>query len=425
MSEKAKLVLGENTYELPVFTGTEGEKAIDITKLRAETGLVTLDSGYMNTGACTSAITFLDGEKGILKYRGYGIEEVAEKSSFIEASYLTFYGKLPSASELKAFEERISSFDDVPEGIKAMIKAFPKDAHPMAVLSSNMVSLSAFYQDMCNQDLSVDQKDTAIAQLMGQLKVMAAYAYRHSQGKDFVKSDKNLDYCSDFIHMMTGDKNVNKDVARALDILLILHVDHEQNCSTSSVRMVGSSKANIFATISAGVDALWGPLHGGANQAVLEMLEEIKNSGNDYKQFLNDVKDKKSGSRLMGFGHRVYKNFDPRAKIIKKACDSVLATLGVNDPLLDIAKGLEEVALKDPYFVERKLYPNVDFYSGIIYRALGIPTNMFTVMFAMGRLPGWLAQWKEMVEQPGFKICRPRQIYTGDTKNSYQDIKSR
>lgn len=425
MSEKAKLVLGENTYELPVFTGTEGEKAIDITKLRAETGLVTLDSGYMNTGACTSAITFLDGEKGILKYRGYGIEEIAEKSSFIEASYLTFYGKLPSASELKAFEERISSFDDVPEGIKAMIKAFPKDAHPMAVLSSNMVSLSAFYQDMCNQDLSVDQKDTAIAQLMGQLKVMAAYAYRHSQGKDFVKSDKNLDYCSDFIHMMTGDKNVNKEVARALDILLILHVDHEQNCSTSSVRMVGSSKANIFATISAGVDALWGPLHGGANQAVLEMLEEIKNSGNDYKQFLNDVKDKKSGSRLMGFGHRVYKNFDPRAKIIKKACDSVLATLGVNDPLLDIAKGLEEVALKDPYFVERKLYPNVDFYSGIIYRALGIPTNMFTVMFAMGRLPGWLAQWKEMVEQPGFKICRPRQIYTGDTKNSYQDIKSR
>lgn len=425
MSEKAKLVLGEKTYELPVFTGTEGEKAIDITKLRAETGFVTLDSGYMNTGACTSAITFLDGEQGILKYRGYGIEEIAEKSSFIEASYLTFYGKLPSASELKAFEERIASYDDVPEGIKAMIKAFPKDAHPMAVLSSNMVSLSAFYQDMCNQDLSADQKDTAIAQLMGQLKVMAAYAFRHSQGKDFIKSDKKLDYCSDFIHMMTGDKNVNKEVAKALDILLILHVDHEQNCSTSSVRMVGSSKANIFATISAGVDALWGPLHGGANQAVLEMLEEIKNSGNDYKQFLNDVKDKKSGSRLMGFGHRVYKNFDPRAKIIKKACDSVLTTLGVNDPLLDIAKGLEEVALKDPYFVERKLYPNVDFYSGIIYRALGIPTNMFTVMFAMGRLPGWMAQWKEMVEQPGFKICRPRQIYTGDTKNTYKDIKSR
>jgi citrate synthase len=425
MSEKAKLVLGDKTFELPVFTGTEGEKAIDITKLRAETGYVTLDSGYMNTGACTSSITFLDGEQGILKYRGYAIEEIAEKSTFLETSYLTFYGKLPTAAELKAFEERIASYDDVPEGIKSMIKAFPKDAHPMAVLSSNMVSLSAFYHDLCAQDLTPAQKDEAFAQLMGQLKVMAAYAYRHSQGKEFVKSNKNLDYCSDFIHMMTGSDKVDPKVAKALDILLILHVDHEQNCSTSSVRLVGSSKANIFATISAGVDALWGPLHGGANQAVLEMLEEIKNSGKSYQQFLAEVKDKNSSSRLMGFGHRVYKNFDPRAKIIKKACDQVLTTLGVQDPLLDIAKGLEEVALKDEYFVSRKLYPNVDFYSGIIYRALGIPTNMFTVMFAMGRLPGWMAQWKEMVEQAGFKICRPRQIYTGDTKNTYKDIKSR
>ncbi len=425
MSDKAKLILGDKTYELPTFTGSEGEKAIDITKLRAETGHVTLDTGYMNTGACTSAITFLDGEQGILKYRGYSIEEIAEKSTFLETSYLVFYGKLPSASELKAFEERIASYDEVPEGIKTMIKAFPKDAHPMAILSSNMVSLSAFYHDMCAQDLTPAQKDTAIAQLMGQIKVMSAYSFRHSQGKDFVKSDKSLDYCSDFIHMMTGNKNVDKEVAKALDILLILHVDHEQNCSTSSVRLVGSSKANIFATISAGVDALWGPLHGGANQAVLEMLAEIKDSGKDYKQFLAEVKDKNSGSRLMGFGHRVYKNFDPRAKIIKVACDSVLAKLGVKDPLLDIAKGLEEVALKDEYFVSRKLYPNVDFYSGIIYRALGIPTNMFTVMFAIGRLPGWMAQWKEMVEQPGFKICRPRQIYTGDTKNTYKDIKSR
>jgi citrate synthase len=425
MSDKAKLVLGDKTVELPVFTGSEGEKAVDITKLRAESGFVTLDTGYMNTGACTSAITFLDGEKGILKYRGFPIEEIAEKSSFIESSYLVFYGKLPTASELKTFSERIASYDDVPEGIKQMIKAFPKNAHPMAILSSNMVSLSAFYEDMCAQDLTPDQKDQAIAQLMGQLKIMAAYAYRHSQGKEFVKSDKSLDYCSDFLYMMTGDKNIDPEVARALDVLLILHVDHEQNCSTSSVRLVGSSKANIFATISAGVDALWGPLHGGANQAVLEMLEEIKNSGKDYKQFLEEVKDKSSNSRLMGFGHRVYKNFDPRAKIIKKACDSVLSKLGVKDPLLDIAKGLEEVALRDEYFVQRKLYPNVDFYSGIIYRALGIPTNMFTVMFAMGRLPGWLAQWKEMVEQPGFKICRPRQIYTGDTDNHYKDIKSR
>ncbi len=425
MSDKAKLILGDKTFELPTFTGSEGEKAVDITKLRAETGYVTLDTGYMNTGACTSAITFLDGEKGILKYRGYSIEEIAEKSSFLESSYLVFYGKLPTATELKNFEDRIASFDDVPEGIKQQIKAFPKNAHPMAVLASNMVSLSAFYEDMCAQDLTPAQKDTAIVQLMGQIKIMAAYAYRHSQGKDFVKSDKSLDYCSDFIHMMTGDKNVKKEVAKALDILLILHVDHEQNCSTSSVRLVGSSKANIFATISAGVDALWGPLHGGANQAVLEMLAEIKDSGKGYEAFLAEVKDKNSGSRLMGFGHRVYKNFDPRAKIIKVACDTVLATLGVKDPLLDIAKGLEAVALKDEYFVSRKLYPNVDFYSGIIYRALGIPTNMFTVMFAMGRLPGWMAQWKEMVEQPGFKICRPRQIYTGDTTNTYKDIKSR
>ncbi|HLW55982.1 MAG TPA: citrate synthase [Bacteriovoracaceae bacterium] len=418
MSEKAKLVLGENTYELPVITGSENEKAIDITKLRAQTGYVTLDSGYMNTGACTSAITFLDGEKGILKYRGYPIEELAEKSTFLETAYLVNYGKLPSADELKAFEARVASYDDVPEGIKTQIKAFPKDAHPMAVLSANIVSLSAFYHDLCAQDLTPAQKDEAFAQLIGQIKIVSAYAYRHSQGKEFVKSDKSLDYCSDFIYMMTGDKNVSKDVAKALDVLLILHVDHEQNCSTSSVRMVGSSKANIFATISAGVDALWGPLHGGANQAVLEMLEDIKNSGKDYNQFLAEVKDKNSSSRLMGFGHRVYKNFDPRAKIIKKACDTVLNTLGVKDPLLDIAKGLEEVALKDEYFVTRKLYPNVDFYSGIIYRALGIPTNMFTVMFAIGRLPGWMAQWKEMVEQDGFKICRPRQIYTGDTSNS-------
>lgn len=425
MSDKAKLVLGDLNYELPIFTGTEGEKAIDVTKLRADTGYVTLDSGYMDTGACTSAITFLDGEKGILKYRGYNIEEIAEKSTFIESSYLVYYGKLPTVSELKAFEERIASYDDIPEGLKAMIKVFPKNAHPMAILASNMVSLSAFYPEMCAPDLTPAQKDQAIAQLMGQIKIMSAYSYRHSQGKEYVKSDKSLDYCSDFIHMMTGNKNVDKEVARALDILLILHVDHEQNCSTSSVRIVGSSKANIFATLSAGIDALWGPLHGGANQAVLEMLEEIKKSGLDYKQFLNQVKDKNSASRLMGFGHRVYKNFDPRAKIIKVACDSVLQKLGVKDPLLDIAKGLEEVALQDEYFVARKLYPNVDFYSGIIYRALGIPTNMFTVMFALGRLPGWMAQWKEMVEQPGFKICRPRQIYVGDTKKQYVDIKKR
>ena len=413
MSEKAKLILGDKTIELPVFTGTEGEKAIDITKLRAETGYVTLDSGYMNTGACTSNITFLDGEKGILKYRGYEIEELAEKSTFTEVSSLVINGKLPSSDELKTFENRIAAHGAIPTAVQTMIKAFPANAHPMGVLSSNLAALSAFYPDLLAQDLSSAQKDEVIIQLMGQMKVLSTYAYRHSQGQGFIQSDGSLDYCSDFIHMMTG-KPVEKEVAKALDILLILHVDHEQNCSTSTVRMVGSSKANPFATASAGVDALWGPLHGGANQAVLEMLEEIHKEGISYKEFLTRVKDKNSSSRLMGFGHRVYKNFDPRAKIIKKACDSVLAKLGVQDPLLDIARGLEEVALQDSYFVERKLYPNVDFYSGIIYRALGIPTNMFTVMFALGRMPGWMAQWKEMLEAPGFKICRPRQIYTGE-----------
>lgn len=414
----AKLTVGDKSYELTLIEGTEGEKALDITKLRQESGLVTLDSGYMDTGACTSAITFLDGERGILKYRGYPIEELAEHSTFTEVSYLLIYGNLPSAGELKAFEQKIASYDDIPEGLKKIITAFPKDAHPMAVLSASMVALSSFYPKMCAQDLTKEQRDEVMVQLMGQLKVMTAFAHRHATGQAPVKSDKSLDYSSDFLHMMTG-KPVDKEVAKALDVLLILHADHEQNCSTSTVRMVGSSKANPFATISGGVNALWGPLHGGANQAVLEMLEDIKNEGISYQQFLEQVKDKKSASRLMGFGHRVYKNFDPRAKIIKKATDTVLSKLGVKDPLLDIAKGLEETALKDPYFVERKLYPNVDFYSGIIYRALGIPTEMFTVMFALGRLPGWMAQWKEMLEAPGFKIARPRQIYTGETNKHY------
>jgi citrate synthase len=425
MGEKAKLILSEKEVELPVFTGTEGEKAIDITKLRAETGYVTLDSGYMDTGACTSAITFLDGEKGILKYRGYGIEELAEKSNFMEVAYLVNYGKLPTQAELTAFETKVASYNDIPDGIKAMIKTFPKDAHPMGILSANLAGMSAYYPDLCHQDLTPPQKEEIFCQMMGQMKALAAYAYRHSQGKDIVKSSGKYGYCADFIHMMTGNDKVDPEVANALDILLILHADHEQNCSTSTVRMVGSSKANMFATIAGGVNALWGPLHGGANQAVLEMLEEIDKSHMDYKQFLEHVKDKKHESRLMGFGHRVYKNFDPRAKIIKKACDTILDKLHINDPLLDIAKGLEAEALKDPYFVERKLYPNVDFYSGIIYRALGIPTNMFTVMFALGRLPGWMAQWKEMVEQPGFKICRPRQIYTGVTSATYKPIKDR
>lgn len=418
MPNSAKLTVGDKTYDLTMIEGTEGEKALDITKLRQESGLVTLDSGYMDTGACTSAITFLDGEKGILKYRGYPIEELAEHSNFMEVSYLVIYGNLPTAAQLKEFEAKVASHDDIPEGLKTIIKSFPKNAHPMGVLSAAMVGLSAFYPEMLVQDLTKEQRDEVMVQLMGQLKVITAFAHRHAMGLAPIKSDKKLDYCSDFLHMMTG-KAADPEVAKALDVLLILHADHEQNCSTSTVRMVGSSKANPFATISGGINALWGPLHGGANQAVLEMLESIQKEGIGYEKFLEQVKDKASSSRLMGFGHRVYKNFDPRAKIIKKATDTVLTKLGVQDPLLDIAKGLEETALKDPYFVERKLYPNVDFYSGIIYRALGIPTEMFTVMFALGRLPGWMAQWKEMLEAPGFKIARPRQIYIGEVNRTY------
>lgn len=418
MPNTAKLTVGDKSYDLTMIEGTEGEKALDITKLRQESGLVTLDSGYMDTGACTSSITFLDGEKGILKYRGYSIEELAEYSNFMEVSYLVIYGNLPTPAQLKEFEGKVAAHDDIPEGLKSIIKSFPKDAHPMGVLSAAMVGLSAFYPEMLVQDLTKEQRDEVMVQLMGQLKVITAYAHRHAMGLPPVKSDKKLDYCSDFLHMMTG-KAADPEVARALDVLLILHADHEQNCSTSTVRMVGSSKANPFATISGGINALWGPLHGGANQAVLEMLADIQKEGHGYEKFLEQVKDKSSSSRLMGFGHRVYKNFDPRAKIIKKATDTVLTKLGVKDPLLDIAKGLEETALKDPYFVERKLYPNVDFYSGIIYRALGIPTEMFTVMFALGRLPGWMAQWKEMLEAPGFKIARPRQIYVGEVNRTY------
>jgi citrate synthase len=426
MTTNAKLTIGDKSYDLPVFIGTENEPAVDITKLRDQSGHVTIDSGYMNTGACTSQITFLDGEKGILKYRGIPIEQIAEKGSFLETSYLLLNGKLPTQAELTAFTNKINSYSKIPDGLKNILAQYPKNAHPMGILSAAMSSLSAFYPENLDQDLTPEKKENVIAQLMCQMKIIAAYSYRYSQGKPLVDSNPNLDFNSDFINMMfdKGGK-VDAEVARALDVLLILHADHEQNCSTSTVRMVGSSKANLYASISAGTDALWGPLHGGANQAVLEMLEEIQNEGIGYKEFLNRVKDKNNSARLMGFGHRVYKNFDPRAKIIKKACDSVLAKLGVNDPLLAIAKGLEEEALKDPYFVERKLYPNVDFYSGIIYRALGIPTNMFTVMFAIGRLPGWMAQWKEMIEDPKMKICRPRQIYTGKLNQEFIDIAKR
>ncbi len=414
MSKSAKLSLGEKEIELPVIEGTEGERAVDISKLRAETGFITFDNGLGNTGSCISDITFIDGEKGILKHRGYMIENLCEKSSFLEVSYLLYNNRMPSADELSNLKKQIKENSKVPEGIKSLIKSFPKDAHPMGITSAAMVALSGHYPHLLDQDLSDAQKAEIFPLMLGQLKTIAAAVYRHGQGKDFIDSDSSLDYTSDFLYMMNGEKP-NEDVARSLDVLLILHADHEQNCSASTVRVVGSSKANIFASISSGIDALWGPLHGGANQAVLEMLDAIQADGGGYEKFIGKAKDKEDPFRLMGFGHRVYKNFDPRAKVIKGYCDTILEKLNVQDPLLDIAKGLETTALSDEYFAKRKLFPNVDFYSGIIYKALGIPTNMFTVMFALGRQPGWMAQWKEMLEAPGMRITRPRQIYNGKT----------
>ncbi|MFT6632933.1 MAG: citrate synthase [Bacteriovoracaceae bacterium] len=414
MSKVAKLQLGEKEIELPVIEGTEGEKALDISKLRGETGFITFDNGLGNTGACISDITFIDGEKGILKHRGYTIENLCEKSSYLEVSYLLFHNKLPSSDELLNLKTQIKETSKIPEGIKSLIKTFPKDAHPMGITSAAMVALSGHYPHLLDADLSDDQKKEIFPLMLGQLKTIAACVYRHGQGKDFIDSDPSLDYTSDFLYMMNGEKP-NVDVAKSLDVLLILHADHEQNCSASTVRVVGSSKANVFASISSGIDALWGPLHGGANQAVLEMLDAIQADGGGYEKFILKAKDKEDPFRLMGFGHRVYKNFDPRAKVIKGYCDTILEKLNVQDPMLDIAKGLESTALSDEYFASRKLFPNVDFYSGIIYKALGIPTNMFTVMFALGRQPGWIAQWKEMLETPGMRITRPRQIYTGKT----------
>lgn len=423
MSNKAKLEVDGKVFEYAINEGSEKERSIDIAKLRADTGLVTIDHGFLNTGSCNSAITFLDGELGILRYRGYPIEQLAEKSSFIEVSYLLNYGKLPTAAELSAFEKKVASYSQLPEYITSMIKLFPKTAHPMAIASAVTVALSAHYPELNNPNPTTEQKNEIYALLLGQFKIITAAIQRVTTGQPLVASNPALSYTEDFMSMM-GMK-ASKDVAKALDVLLILHADHEQNCSTSTVRVVGSSNASVFAAISAGIDALWGPLHGGANQEVLEMLEEISNAGGDYKHALERAKDKNDTFKLMGFGHRVYKNFDPRAKIIKVACDTVLTQLGVKDPYLDIAKGLEQTALADDYFVTRKLYPNVDFYSGIIYRALGIPTNMFTVMFALGRMPGWLSQWKELRETKETKIARPRQIYIGETVREYVSVEKR
>jgi citrate synthase len=414
----AKLDYLDKTIEIPVFEGSEKEIGLDIGKLRSQTGLVTLDNGFVNTGSCTSAITFLDGEKGILRYRGYNIEELAEKSNFEEVSYLLLNGSLPTADQLKSFKNKISKVAELPSGIKALIESFPKDAHPMAVTSAAFTALGSYYKDFEKEDLDETEKADAFAVSMGAIKLIASTYYRNSIGKKVKSVDSSRSYAEDFAALMYDE--LDPDVAKALDTLFILHADHEQNCSASTVRIVGSSKANLFASLSAGINALWGPLHGGANQAVIEMLDAIQADGGDYQKYLDKAKDKSDSFRLMGFGHRVYKNFDPRARIIKKSCDIILQKLGVNDPILAIAKGLEDQALKDPYFVERKLYPNVDFYSGIIYRALGIPTNMFTVMFAIGRLPGWMAQWKEMIEASDMRIYRPRQIYTGENSRSYK-----
>jgi citrate synthase len=424
--QTAEIILEGKTYKFPVIIGSENEKAIDIAKLRDETGYITYDVGYKNTGVTKSQITFLDGENGILQYRGYPIEQLAETSSFIEVAYLLIYGNLPNKSELENFTNKIGLRSLVHEDMKVILDGFPSYAHPMGVLSSLVCSMTAFYPESLNPNPSNEELDLQICRLMAKMPTMVAWSYRKSRGLPYIYPKASLDYCSNFLQMMfahpTEQYHVDPAVTSALNKLLILHADHEQNCSTSTVRIVGSSQASLYGSVSAGINALWGPLHGGANQEVIEMLEEIRASGVSTKDYIEKVKNKTV--RLMGFGHRVYKNFDPRAKIIKGACDQILNKLGVNDPVLDIAKGLEEAALNDPYFIERKLYPNVDFYSGIIYRALGIPVNMFTVMFALGRLPGWIAQYKELRanKEP---IGRPRQIYTGSTKRDFTVIAKR
>ena len=415
MSKTAKLEIDGKTFEFPVITGSENESAVDISKLRDLSGFITLDPGYKNSGSCKSDITFLDGELGILRYRGYSIEDLAEKANFLEVSYLLIFGELPTNNQLEQFENDIRKYTLVNEEMKNIIDGFPKTAHPMGVLAALTSALTAFNPKSVNVEKEKEMYE-AVCKIMGKFMVIASWTYRKSMGFPLNYYDNTKGYVENFMRLMfqlpTGPYTPNPIVIDALDKLFILHADHEQNCSTSTVRMVGSSHAGLFASISAGVSALWGPLHGGANQAVLEMLEEIHATGGDADKYLNKAKDKNDPFRLMGFGHRVYKNFDPRAKIIKKAADEVLATLGVDDPILAIAKKLEASALEDEYFKSRNLYPNVDFYSGIIYRALGIPTDMFTVMFAIGRLPGWIAQWKEMRDNKE-PIGRPRQIYTG------------
>jgi citrate synthase len=432
VSQTAKLTLPvngqEKTIELPIVMGSENEPAIDIGTLRAKTGFVTLDPAFVNTAATTSAITYLDGENGVLRYRGIPIEQLGEQSTFVEVAYLIIYGNLPTRVELERFGTMLTRHSLIHEDMKKFLEGYPSTAHPMAILSSMICNLSAYYPEEVDPNNKASM-DLAIARLMSKVRTLAAFSYKKSIGQPFVYPQNHLSYAANFTNMMFAvpaePYEVDPEIVKVMNLLLILHADHEQNCSTSTVRLVGSSKANLFASIAAGVCALWGPLHGGANQEVIEMLTEIQRDGGDVQKFVNLAKDKSSTFRLMGFGHRVYKNYDPRAKLIKVACDKVLDKLGISDPLLDTARRLEEAALKDPYFIDRKLYPNVDFYSGIIYRALGFPTNMFTVMFALGRLPGWIAQWKEMNEDKSTKIGRPRQIYTGKTLNDYIPLDQR
>ncbi|KXF87749.1 hypothetical protein D092_01315 [Rhodococcus ruber Chol-4] len=413
---------------MSIAKATEGNDGIELGKLLAETGYTTLDPGFVNTASTTSAITFIDGEKGILRYRGYPIEQLAEKSTFIEVSYLLIYGELPTAEQLEVFTDKIRRHTLLHEDLKRFFDGFPRNAHPMPVVSSAVNALSAYYQDALDPD-DPEQVELSTIRLMAKLPTIAAYAYKKSVGQPFLYPDNSLNLVENFLRMTFGfpaePYQVDPEIAQALDMLLILHADHEQNCSTSTVRLVGSSDANLFTSISGGINALWGPLHGGANQAVLEMLDAIKTGGGDVKEFVRKVKNKEDGVKLMGFGHRVYRNYDPRAAIVKKTADSLLAKLGGDDDLLQIAQALEEAALTDDYFIERKLYPNVDFYTGLIYRAMGFPTRMFTVLFALGRLPGWIAHWREMHSDPTLKIGRPRQIYTGYTERDYSSIDAR
>ena len=428
MAETVTLTYEGKNYELPLIEGSTGEKAIDITALRKTTGLITFDPGFMSTGSCKSNITFLNGEKGILLYRGYPIEQIAEKSSFIETAYLLIYGELPTKKQLDHFQYHIVHHSMVHESIKNFYDGFPNNPHPMAVCSAVVGSLATFYQN----EISVrDEREIEITihRLMAKLPTIAAYSYRKSVGRPLPYPDNSLSYAANFLKMMFSlpceEYEIDEDAAKVLDVLLILHADHEQNCSTSTARIVGSSMSNLFASISAAIYALWGPLHGGANQAVIEMLQEIQNDGGNVNKYVVKAKDPNDPFRLMGFGHRVYKNFDPRSRIIKNLAHKILDKAGKNEPLLELALNLEEIAIKDDYFLEKKLYPNVDFYSGLIYKALNIPINMFPVMFAMGRLPGWIAQWKELQEDKDFKISRPRQIYTGSEKRDYIPLQTR